>query len=87
MVRLAVAFLLVLSIWVSTTHHHEDGRSHLDCPICVFQLNNSSEDIKWNPVVFHIPEDKVPKSFSPVKSFQKIFIKHFFQRAPPAESV
>ncbi|WP_457640337.1 hypothetical protein [Persephonella sp.] len=82
MVKIIFSFILILSIGISTLHHHEDGRHHIDCPVCVFQINNHSE----SPSVFHLNlsiENRplIPEKKEVIKFTKKI--KHYHQRAPP----
>jgi len=81
-VKIIFSFLLILSIGISTLHHHADGRHHVDCPVCVFQINNQSE----SPSVFllNLPIENrplIPEKKENKKSIKKI--KHYYQRAPP----
>jgi len=83
MFKALLSFILVFSIWISTLHHHSDEKPHYDCPICLFQLNNSSEEIQNFQVIFFIKKSPLPK---PEKTYEIIITvktNHFYQRAPP----
>jgi hypothetical protein len=82
MLKIIFSLILALSIGISTTHHHEDGRVHLDCPVCIFQINDHSEnpdisillpEIEYFPVAPPRKESKI--------SFEKT--RYYNQRAPP----
>ncbi|WP_457636406.1 hypothetical protein [Persephonella sp.] len=82
MLKIIFSFLLILSIGVSTLHHHADGRDHIDCPVCIFQINNHSE----SPSVFllSLPIENrplIPEKKEVIKFTKKV--KHYHQRAPP----
>ncbi|WP_096999759.1 hypothetical protein [Persephonella hydrogeniphila] len=82
MFKILLSIILALSIGVSTVHHHKDGRIHLDCPVCVFQINNHSDnsDISINlPVIENPPV--IPDKKENKNSYKKI--RHYQQRAPP----
>jgi hypothetical protein len=43
-ISLLIILLFVLSAVLATIHHHNDGLSHNDCPICVLSLQSSIVD-------------------------------------------
>ncbi|MBK3333371.1 hypothetical protein GWK41_09855 [Persephonella atlantica] len=83
MFKLFVSLVLAFSIGVSAFHHHHDGRIHLDCPVCFFQLNNTAE----NPPVVYTPPLKIQLfTVKPVKKLQEVFTQvllAYLSRAPP----
>ena len=82
-VKLVILPLLILSIFVSSNHHHEDGHFHDDCPICLFQINSNSGNIPFTDIVVRLLEDK---PLLPVKKEIFILCPKFSkpnQRAPP----
>jgi len=41
--KIVILILLTISVGYSAVHHHQDGRIHYDCPVCIFQINNLSD--------------------------------------------
>lgn len=76
-----VAFLL-LTVFVTAFHHHDDGSTHNDCALCIFNLqscvvdNQNNYDISINHYSLITPEHETITFFIAVKSFSS--------RAPPA---
>ncbi|WP_457642323.1 hypothetical protein [Persephonella sp.] len=84
--KVFLVFILFVSLGVSTIHHHNDGKPHFDCPVCIFQINNLSEDI--NNISFFsfcekYPQGKPEKNIT-FRSYNPIKIHN--QRAPPENS-
>ncbi|WP_457624678.1 hypothetical protein [Persephonella sp.] len=84
MLRIFFSFLLALSIGISTFHHHSDGRLHLDCPVCIFQINNHSCDAGQPPVIPEVREFSAFYSLSEKEPLIPNTFHHFRIRAPPA---
>ena len=86
MKNILLSFLLILSIGITSFHHHSDGTQHSDCPICVFQINDVSDDVKLNNFelsYLEFPKDRPQKSLS---SFVILLIKSEKARSPPQNS-
>ncbi|HIE60039.1 MAG TPA: hypothetical protein EYH43_06250 [Persephonella sp.] len=81
--KLLLIGLFFFSVVLSSTHHHYDLKPHYDCPICVFQINDNSEEPNCNLIKLIIPEE-IPFSF-PInyKNPYKILLSKANQRAPP----
>lgn len=39
-----IGFYLLFVNSTTLTHHHSDGQHHLDCQVCVLELNQQSDD-------------------------------------------
>ncbi len=81
--KLILIGLFIFSTILSATHHHSDLKPHYDCPVCVFQINETAEEPDFNPVKLVIPEEKpfeVPINY---KNPSKTIAFKANQRAPP----
>ncbi|WP_457621368.1 hypothetical protein [Persephonella sp.] len=81
--KLLLILLVVFSVGYSAVHHHHDGRVHLDCPVCLFQINNLSDGSveSFETVILQFPSD-IYFPESQVLYFQRV-ISYIYQRAPP----
>ena len=75
--------LFLFSTILSATHHHSDLKPHYDCPVCVFQINETAEEPDFNPVKLVIPEEKPFEVLINYKNPSKTISFKANQRAPP----
>lgn len=81
--KLFLVVLLFISTILSATHHHSDLKPHYDCPVCVFQINETAEEPDFNPVKLVIPEEKPFEVLINYKNPSKTISFKANQRAPP----
>ena len=53
---LVLSILLFSAIVVENFHHHEDGKDHADCPICMVALRHSADTALPAPLQLYLPE-------------------------------
>jgi len=75
--------LLLTATLLTTLHHHNDLKTHNDCPICILQSNISNAD---TPITFSLED--IETLFIPICSnFISILLLHkpknIHSRAPP----
>ena len=66
-INAALALLFVIAISIEGFHHHHDGKTHSNCPICQFSIQNSSPDVPddqerlfFPPLLFRRGTDRPP---------------------------
>ncbi|MCX7760775.1 MAG: hypothetical protein N2Z81_06255 [Hydrogenothermaceae bacterium] len=80
-----ISFYLVFTNFVVTTHNHSDGEIHPDCQVCVFQLNQQSEDPSDLGFYYEIKSEQVSYiSVLESKLISKDFPINALPRSPPA---
>jgi hypothetical protein len=72
-----------LAVLVSVFHHHEDGRFHEACPLCVFIVHHSDITLQDDQPVFLCDCNLLVSSES-CFTFLLTFHSPFLIRAPPA---
>lgn len=78
-----LSIMLFIATLLASFHHHNDLKTHNDCPICVLQSNFSSAD---TPTKFSL--EKIEFEFIPIiLTFISVILskraKYIFSRAPP----
>jgi len=82
-VKRFLSALLLAATLLSAMHHHNDLKSHPECPVCILQTNISSGDIPsstYIPVVEKLPSFTVSKLQTIEVSYSS---SSHFARAPP----
>jgi len=85
--KLLITFLLILlgiKGGATLTHEHKDHRLHLDCPVCILQVNpQKKEEPKIQPkeALLLVVFIEAPESY---KKPYLTTLKHKNPRAPPA---
>ncbi len=55
-VALILSILLFSATLVEGFHHHDDGRDHDDCPVCVASLHHSADTALPSPILLSLPQ-------------------------------
>jgi len=81
------ATVFLLSIFVSSFHHHDDGKIHIDCPVYILQTNIASSDAPQATnylTDIELVNEAILNSYSFTYSYR--FKNQLHQRAPPKYS-
>ncbi len=82
--NILISLYLLFANSLTITHHHEDHRTHLDCQVCVLQLNQQSQDP--DDLIFSFETQKFEEEYTP--QIKIIYIKKYIPlnilpRSPP----
>ena len=81
------SFIFLISIFLTSLHHHNDLKTHTDCKICVLQSNTKNVDTPpqhtyLSNIVVVYNEIYVDKT----TTYHKAIINPLHTRAPPSFS-
>lgn len=83
--NLIFGIVLLSANFVSLNHHHEGGEKHIDCQICILQLNQQSEDP--SDLTFEVDFSQEKSDYEnklTQKNHQKIISYRISIRGPPS---
>jgi len=82
-----ISIIFLLSIFLISFHHHNDGKIHQDCPICIIQTNITNTDIPQDNiyiVALNISSEAILSNL--FLGYRYRFVNSFNSRAPPCNS-